>query len=427
MTAIDDAANDAERKRREALDAMARSGSAGIDAYKEAQAQVSGYRDTALNQALGAASRRGASAAATGELETIIRQPGDRTLQHLAAAQGTFAADMARRATANTDYFDQAKAAVPAIQAASARDIAWAKSQWEAQKAKEAKAKEDSEGEQKKIAQGLAEMAAESARAQRVPTARMHNPTYDPVGAQLLLLSGGGTPEQRAQAEQVLANPSAGATYLDPISGTEQPVEPGLPETHYVGTSTDYAKDLAAEIAAATPSPDIQRQRDAYTQVYGDDLRSQALSRGIFPTPTPAQQLTQQGTQDAVGFYNQFGVQPTAAQLQTWARGQDPFAAQSKKPQMSPAEAAAQVSKTPDKVLNVTAVTQDEDGNEVTVNVYETVAGFMEHYLKQGYSPDQAAERVAQDIAKSAEEGGFGRDYPAVRATVALVYGGSGG
>lgn len=427
MTAIDQAGSDAERRRREALEAMASGGSAGVDAYKEAQTQVAGYRDAALNQALGAAAARGAPGIAQGELASIIRAPGDRTLQHLAAAQGTFSADMARRASANDDYFAQAKAAVPAIQAASARDIAWAKAQWESSKAKEKAAADDAQWEQKAISAGLAEMQAEADRQRRFndiqeqeayTAAPVANPTFDPVGAALLLATPGYTPAERAQAQQVIAEPMAGATRRTP-TGAVVPVTPTLASPHHMGRLLpEAANDIAAEIAAARVPADVQAQRDAYLQVYGEDPRTQALARGMFQPPTLGKQLGETRTEMTAAFFDQYGVIPTPAQAQLFARGLDPFATVTK-PQMSPQAVAEQLGYDPHRVLDQnTTITDAETGEETSVRVYDEAEAIFTDYLKQGYSPEEASEHLANDMADQ-----LGRDFPAVRRVLESVYG----
>lgn len=434
MSAFGQAHDATEKARREALEAMARSGSAGIDAYKEAQSQVSGYRDAAVSQALLAAAKRGASPEAQGALETTIRTPGDRTLQHLAAAQGTFAADIARRQGANATYFDQAKAAVPAIEAASARDISYARETLAKQAAKEKAAKDDARWQQVAISQGLAEMQAEADRTRRFndvqeqqayQRAPVSNPTFDPIGAALGGAEGRVAPEV---VQRILANPMTGATYATP-SGAVVPVTEGLADPHYMGhLLPDAASAIAEEIARARIPDDVQAQRDAYTAVYGDDPRTEALARGIFRPPTLAQDLSTAGNDSRARFFGEYGVLPTASQVQADVLGLDPFADRSGKPRMSPIDAAGRVSRTPEKVLGVVGTVRDAEGQPaldedtgqpLTLNVYEAVAEWIADYLAEGYTPEQASERVRADLEEQ-----LGRDYPAVRETARLVFGG---
>lgn len=332
MSAINEASKNQEQRRRETLAALAEAGSAGVDAYQNAQAEVTKYRDTALNAALEGAASRGASGAAGAQLASIVRGPGDRTLQNLAAAQGTYEADMARRTAANEDYFAQAKAAVPVIQAASARDISFARERWAQQKAREEaaraaseqKAAEDAKWEQQNIAFGLAEMQAEAERQRRLNDvqeqqafmqAPVSNPTFDPVGAALLLATGGGTPEQRAVAEQAIAQPMAGATFRAP-NGQVVPVTPTVASPVHMGRLLpEAARSIAEEIALAQVPENIQAQRDAYLAVYGEDPRSQALARGLFRPPTPAQQLSEFNTQRQIDSINETGYASPNQQL----------------------------------------------------------------------------------------------------------------
>lgn len=435
MSAVDEAGKRQEQARREALDALARGGTAGVDAYKNAQTEVQGYQQKALDQALNAAAGRGANPQAQQKLETVIRMPGDRTAQQLAASQGAYEADMARRSTANADYFAQAQAAVPAIQAATQRDVSHIQALAAAQAASEAasakKAADDAKWEQEALSRGLAEMQAEAERTRRfndlqeqqaiVSGGLVSNPTFDPIGAALGGAEGVVAPER---VEAILANPMAGATRQTP-SGAVIPVTEGLADPHYMGRMLpEAAEAMAQEIARTRIPTDVQAQRDAYLGIYGDDPRTQALARGMFMPPAPtdvAADMLEQARQDqALSFLESTGVVGTPTQTQRFAQGEDPFAGGTPQPRMSPAAAAERVSKTPEKVLNVTAEVEDDTGAAVPIKVYDEAEAILLDYIKQGFAPAEAAERLKVDMEEQ-----LGRDYPAVRETLALVYGGS--
>lgn len=417
MSAIDDASKRQESARREALDALARGGTAGVDAYKQAQTSVQGYQQTALNQALNSAAGRGANTAAQGQLESIIRMPGDRTLQNLAASQGSYEADMARRATANSDYFAQAAAAVPAIQAATARD----KSYIQQQAAAQAKKESDAKWQQEALARGLAEIQAEADRAKRQNdiveqqqrvAQQTRNPTFDPVGAALQLGSGMPiTPEERAHAEQVIANPSAGARYIT-RGGQEVDATPTLADPHYMGHQlTDNADALAREIALAQVPADVQAQRNAYLSIYGDDPRNQALARGIFQPPSVYEvgqdMLDQARQQQALDFYSGTGLVGTPTQTQRYAMGEDPFA---------PAGGGREVL-TPEEAASAAGVSPEEVASLRNLPAFNAALVAFENGRKGAFSLAET-DRTLREVLE--EE--YGHDYPKVRALVSAMY-----
>lgn len=409
---FDQAAGDAEKRRKEALEALANGGTAGLEAYKQAQGQIQSVQSTALNQALNAAAGRGASGAAQGALETMIRQPGDLALQQLAGSQAAFSADMARRTAANDDYFTQVGQAVPAART-------YAQGLWAAQQAKEAASKakeaEDALWKQRAITAGLAEMQAEAERQRRFndlqeQQARVaapgQNPTFDPVGAALLLGSGQAPPAEQAQAREILANPSAGATYFTP-GGAEVEMSPQVADPHYMGRMLpEAAADIADEIARSRVPENVQAQREAYLQVYGDDPRNQALARGIFQPPVLGSQLTDLSNQQRASFYDAYGALPTPTQAQRFALGEDPFADDNERRVLTAEEAAQAAGIDPREVDTA----RSKPAFNAALIAYE-----------EGRKSGASLAEIDRILQETLEEE-YGHDYPKIRALVSAMF-----
>lgn len=137
-TGLDAAAKATEEQKRATLEAMARAGNQGVEAYKQAQVQTQNFGLQAMDQAIGAAvGWTPPPAAAQAEVQRIVAQPGRLAQDYIAGGQARLQGDLARQQVSNANYFDQARAAVPAIQADADRQIGLMKARWEEQRRRE--------------------------------------------------------------------------------------------------------------------------------------------------------------------------------------------------------------------------------------------------------------------------------------------------
>lgn len=134
--AIDQAAGAANDSRRATLDAIARGGRAGRQAYQQGQQSIRDAQSQALSQ--GAANAYGLFSAGTGVQDATDRitsggyAPYDAALGRLSSA---FSNNMATQGSLNSDYFAQAAASAPAYRRMADEQIDEARRRWEAQKA----------------------------------------------------------------------------------------------------------------------------------------------------------------------------------------------------------------------------------------------------------------------------------------------------
>ncbi|MGE4425486.1 MAG: hypothetical protein AB7G37_03425 [Solirubrobacteraceae bacterium] len=129
-----------EDQKRMTLEALARGGTAGVDAFKAAQQGVQSTQQTALDQAMGDSQRAGLGGAAQAEISRQLRQPGDSLVQQLQGAQGTYEADVARSADAMSRYMDEVSAGAATVKAQGDAEVALAKQMWEQDQAMKAAA-----------------------------------------------------------------------------------------------------------------------------------------------------------------------------------------------------------------------------------------------------------------------------------------------
>lgn len=129
---FDQANENIQSQRAAMLAAMANGGTDGVRAIQSAQDQIAAQRAAAVNSALGEATARGAPTALTDQMRTTITSPYDNQIASLTASQGSRAATQAALQAANSAYFDQASAAIPAL-----RTYAAAKAAENAQKAQQ--------------------------------------------------------------------------------------------------------------------------------------------------------------------------------------------------------------------------------------------------------------------------------------------------
>lgn len=288
--------------RRAALDALARSGSEGLNALGGAQMQVRATQNQALDQALGAAAQRGAPEGMQQRIASTISAPADRTVMNLQAAQGRLSADTARRTQNTGSYFDEASAAVPAVEADTARQIALA--QWKAAKKNEDEEKGFSElakWQQEGYAQGL----AEAQRASEVQTVqqqlldeiaglRQHMP--QPV--QEARVAPSGHPLSRGlhfaeQEQDTFRNEGLTRATEQAAAGLGMPEHGGI-------------EAVQRQLAGETVRPQVTHDdlRGAYADLGGDPL----LAGGLFQPPTASEQLSDLMAEDFLGSYRETGA-----------------------------------------------------------------------------------------------------------------------
>lgn len=116
MTDIyDQAGTQIDTDKRNMLAAAAQAGSAGVAAYQQAQVAIQQQQQVAVQAALASAAQRNAPQALQNELTAQINAPYDRYRADLSAAQAYGTASNANLQAANAAYFDQARAAIPAL------------------------------------------------------------------------------------------------------------------------------------------------------------------------------------------------------------------------------------------------------------------------------------------------------------------------
>lgn len=114
-----------ERAKRASLEAMAQYGSRGREGLDSAQAELDTYRQKALDAALADATARGAPQGALDEIRARISGPSYLSGSVLAGQRGQLESDLARQSAANSTYFDQGAAAIPALRKRSADTAAY--------------------------------------------------------------------------------------------------------------------------------------------------------------------------------------------------------------------------------------------------------------------------------------------------------------
>lgn len=355
---LDSAREATEARKRETLNALATAGTGGVDALEAARGEVRAAQDAALDQAMRTAAQRGAPAGAQAEIERLIREPGDRAVQALAANKGAFLADMSRRAGRTEDYMAQAQAAVPVIRAAADRDIAMQKAVWEDQQRRETE--KAAKWQQEAIAGGLAEMTTETdlkARAESLAMELVEKSKYQ----------GEARKQAHATTPLIRGRDAGSQRRLLESEGLDRP------EVQFAGTP---AGDRNAEIVASKPmlrqqqlnretesfqgrQQQVAGQREAWSSVFGDETQeSEAMARGMFPMPSEADVADDTTERSRVAFVDQFGVEPSPTQVQKFARGEDPFAKEQEYPRaiQRPEEAGARLGLQPKDVEAIVAV-----------------------------------------------------------------------
>lgn len=111
----DEASGKIDENKRAMLAAMAQSGTAGAAAYQQAQAEIAAQQQAAVQAALGGAAQYLASPQQRSQMEATIGAPYQRYQADLSAAQAYGAQSRANQEAANSAYFEQAKAAIPAL------------------------------------------------------------------------------------------------------------------------------------------------------------------------------------------------------------------------------------------------------------------------------------------------------------------------
>lgn len=115
----DAAGTQIDADKRNMLAAMAQAGTAGVQAYQQAQQAIAQQQQAAVQAALGSAAQRNAPSYLLPELQAQINAPYDRYRTDLDAARAYGTASNANLQAANATYFDQARAAIPALRTVS--------------------------------------------------------------------------------------------------------------------------------------------------------------------------------------------------------------------------------------------------------------------------------------------------------------------
>jgi hypothetical protein len=424
---IDAAAADVEARKKAALDAMANAGTAGLEALKTAQTNVRQEQNTALSAALGDAARRGAPGAMQQEVTATIRQPGDVLSQGLAAAQGRYSAEMARRAAANSDYFAQASAAVPAIRAASDREISFAKARWEEQRRREEQAAaakqaaDDAKWEQIAKATGLSDLLTEQALTKQQGDLAAQIMEHQKAAADL-------------HAQRAKVNAAVNATMPSPYAkrlighealdqGTSVGALSGDPQQAALAKSLDdqmamrnlaianlqkQQEQVNAQLAdRAARAAQVAGPRQAYLDIYGNDPQHQALAYGMFPGATTEQMLSGVYDDQEAAFVNQYGYRPSPTQLQRFVRGEDPAPAKEPKGVQRVDQVATQIGlNDPKKVEQITSSP-----------AYATALAAAKEAAKSGTSMAEA-QRIIDSILTE----DFGHTFPTTTKLVLAQY-----
>jgi len=94
---------------RQALEAQANAGQAGLKAFSDAQTAIEASKKSAVDAALKEAALRGSPVASQEQIAGTIGGASDRRLADLNQAQATFTADNSRRQQSLTDYFSKVR------------------------------------------------------------------------------------------------------------------------------------------------------------------------------------------------------------------------------------------------------------------------------------------------------------------------------
>jgi len=113
-----------DEQKKALLQAIAEQGSAGRQAFQNAQTANEQQKATAMQQALARATAINAPDAFNQGAAQDLARPFDATASNLSNQQATFDADLARSAATNSSYFDKVKASVPIVRAQSDAEIA---------------------------------------------------------------------------------------------------------------------------------------------------------------------------------------------------------------------------------------------------------------------------------------------------------------
>ena len=109
---------------KQALEAQATAGQAGVKAFSDAQSAIAASKQQAIESALAEARTRGSSQASMDQIAQTVGAGADRRLNDITQAQATFQADNSRRQQSLTDYFSKVRGGEALIQTEGERDKA---------------------------------------------------------------------------------------------------------------------------------------------------------------------------------------------------------------------------------------------------------------------------------------------------------------
>lgn len=397
-TYFDDAqAKNADHKRK-LLEAMAQGGMAGKQSFEQAQQAITANRVQALDRLLGGAQKRNAGSAAEAELAAIAGTSSQRNLDNLAASRTSYEQNLGAMQQANASYMDQAAAAVPAIQAASDRELALFRAQQQAKLDAEA-AKAASDMPQWQI-QGYARGAAVQQRE-----------TAEQELARIL------ADQAAITARTASGGPGMGLRGYETTAGQASQAQAATLDQRYRDLEASRPR-VAGQVEDMTQNPYLY-EREAAVAQYGIDPH---LAAGLFPEPTTKDRIDEALARQQAENLGTYGARtPSEAVREQGAA--DKLAG---KGIVREATEAARIAKVdPKLVQHVSRVNPTEE--------YETVWEGSQAKGEEAVPYDDAIA-TAEDMAKDSTANAFneelasfftakyGHDFPQIRALVTEMY-----
>lgn len=406
---FDDAQTQNADRKRAILEAMAQGGSAGKEAYERAQQAITANRVSALDSLIGGAQKRNVGGAAENELAAIAGTASSRNLENLASSRASYQQNVGAMQQMNSNYMDQASAAVPAIQAASDRELALFR------------------------AQQQAKLDADAAKSASSAGADM--PQWQIQG-----FARGAATQQRETAEEALARalaeraaidartagggPGMGLRGYETTAGQASQAQAAELERRYraidseVGARGGQPGPLTQDVESRRTNPYLYERAAAVGQ-YGIDPD---LAAGLFPEPSPKDRLDEAYAATQLENFDAYGARsPSEAVTQ-----QKASATLAGKGVVRTVDEAARVAKVDPKLAVRRSVVR---GNEDTG--YE---GDAEEGTEA--SPFDDAISTAEAVAKNETASSFndklaqgyiakyGHDFPELRRLITEMYAG---
>lgn len=246
-------AQNTDQNQASALDAVSKYGQAGLDAFNQAQQNVSGYRQQVLNSIAGTS---GLSPDAQGVLQAQVQQSMAPRLADLSAGQANLSDQIARDKSMYSTYAANAQAALPVMQGnlqsqMNIRDQALQLAQQQLDSQKAAQAAQNAhdlqmQALQLQTAQANAAKAASGASAASAKGSALKPPTSANLfGAAKALADQGAVSQDQTAAEVGSQTPLTNEMLMN---SQDEAAYAGNGDTRY---STDPAVNLAREFGQA--------------------------------------------------------------------------------------------------------------------------------------------------------------------------------